>query len=193
MTPEQFSSRFSLFELAEPDSRYEGIYTPNAKSKVAAVLVPIVSRHNGLHLLFTQRAAHMRHHPGQISFPGGRVEPDDESLAAAALRETHEEIGLPPEEVLPLGWLPSLHTISNYSIHPLVGFINPNIQLTLSPDEVAASFEVPLSHFTNRTNHTTMRPSRNGRSQTVHFMPYEDKLIWGATASILDKLVRHLE
>lgn len=193
MSPEHFASRFKLFPLANADARFEGIYTPNKTSKIAAVLVPVVIRPDGLQLLFTQRALHLRHHPGQISFPGGRVEQDDASLLSAALRETEEEIGIPPNQVQPLGWLPALHTISNYTINPLVGFIDTSTKLAIDEGEVAECFEVPLEHFMSRRNHSTIKPNRNGRSQTVHFMPYKNRLIWGATASIIDKLVRHIQ
>ncbi|MDO6721536.1 CoA pyrophosphatase [Psychrosphaera sp. 1_MG-2023] len=192
MSPEHFSSRFSLFQIDSRDARYEGFYTPNQSSKEAAVLVPVVIRPTGLHLLFTQRAEHMRQHPGQISFPGGRIEHDDPSFLAAALRETEEEIGIPAAQVKPIGWLPSLHSISNYTIHPLVGFIDTSTNLNLNPDEVAHSFEVPLEHFRSRKNHSTISPTRKNKTQVVHFMPYKNKLIWGVTATIIDKLVLHL-
>lgn len=192
MSPDQFSSRFSLFNISNIDGRFDGIYTPNSTSKEAAVLVPIIRKPNGLHVLLTQRAAHMRHHPGQISFPGGRVEEEDKSTLFTALRETEEEIGIPPDQIKPIGWLPTLHSISNFTIYPLVAFIDISENLQPNKDEVELCFDVPLEHFINRIDHSTINPVRNNRSQTVHFMPYKNKLIWGVTASIIDKLVTHI-
>ena len=157
------------------------------------MLVPIVNKQDGLHVIFTTRALHLRHHPGQISFPGGRRDDSDDSLIETALREADEEIGLSPNNVSVLGWLPSLHTISNYTVYPLVGLIKEDRPFTINEDEVAEVFSAPLRHFLTRESHTTIKPRRHGASQTVHFMPYDDKLIWGATAAILDKLVSHFE
>ena len=193
MSPEQFASRFSLYQSKELTPNYDGFFQPNEKSKQAAVLVPIVIRQNGLHVLFTKRAAHLRHHAGQISFPGGRKDDTDPSLMYTALRECEEEIGLMQERVNPLGWLPSLHTISNYTVFPLVGLIEDTGPVKANPDEVAEIFEAPLHYFLDRTGHYTAKPKRGDRTQTVHFMPYQDKLIWGATAAILDKLAAHFE
>lgn len=193
MTPEQFASRFSLYQSKELQPNYDGFFQPNAKSKQAAVLVPIVIRQDGLQVLFTKRAEHLRHHAGQISFPGGRKDDTDSSLIHTALRECEEEIGLQSERVNPLGWLPSLHTISNYTVFPLVGLIEETGPITANPSEVAEIFEAPLGHFLSRSGHYKAHPKRGNRTQTVHFMPYQDKLIWGATAAILDKLAAHFE
>ena len=193
MTPEEFASRFSLLRSTQLEPNFTGFFKPNTKSKEAAVLVPVVLREEGLQLLFTKRATHLRHHAGQISFPGGRKDETDQDLIETALRESEEEIGLYRDRVTPLGWLPSLHTISNYTVHPLVGLIRDLGEVKPNPDEVAEIFEAPLSHFLNRTGHTTAKPKRGKLTQTIHFMPYQDKLIWGATAAILDKLAKHFE
>lgn len=193
MNLNQFSTQFCLMQTPDDKFHNEGRFTPNAESKTAAVLVPIIERPDGLHVLFTQRALHMRHHPGQISFPGGRQDPEDSSLIATALRESDEEIGLQSENVTPLGWLPSIHTISNYSVYPLVGLIRELNPLNVNSDEVADVFEAPLTHFLNRNDHFTIRPIFGNSIHRVHFMPYQNRLIWGATAAILDKLASHFE
>lgn len=193
MNINEFSSRFSLFQSAKLDGRFDGIFKPDADSKEAAVLVPVVNKQDGLHLIFTTRAQHLRHHPGQISFPGGRRDETDQGLIETALREAEEEIGLESDNVEVLGWLPSLHTISNYTVYPLVGLIKEDRPFKANEDEVAEVFTAPLEHFLLRKTHTKIKPIRRGASQHVHFMPYQDKLIWGATAAILDKLASHFE
>ena len=112
----------------------------------AAVLVGLVDRRDGPALLLTQRTEHLRDHAGQICFPGGRIEPGDESAAAAALREAEEEIGLDPARVGILGNLPAYQTVTGFRIHPVIGWISPPFELRPDPFEVAEAFEVPL-HF----------------------------------------------
>lgn len=191
MTPEHFSSRFCLFNLqnTKPLTRF----VANSTTQNAAVLVPVIKRPTGLTILFTQRAKHMRHHPGQISFPGGKEDPDDNSLTFTALRETFEEVGIDKNKITTLGWLPIFQTISNFSLHPLVGLIEDISYLTLNPEEVDNAFEVPLEYFINRKNHHIIKPSMNNIKHSVHFMPYQGKLIWGATAAIIDQLILHFE
>ena len=188
-----FASHFVLNNTPEEKYTKDARFLPDANSKDAAVLVPVIEREHGLTILFTRRAMHLRHHPGQISFPGGRKDPEDVDFIATALRECEEEIGLNPDKVTPLGWLPKHHTITNYSVYPLVGLIHNLNQLTPNPDEVADVFEVPLDHFLSRKSHYTVRPNFKNGKHRVHFMPYQDKVIWGATAAILDKLIAHFE
>ncbi|KKO46191.1 NUDIX hydrolase [Arsukibacterium ikkense] len=161
-------------------------------SQHAAVLVPIVDYGHQLKVLFTQRALHLRHHPGQISFPGGRIEPG-ESSSQAALREAEEEIGLASTEVTLLGRLPAQDTSTGFIIEPWVGIISPQRGLQLQVSEVAAVFEVPLSHFLPQDNRHQLALTLQGKTRQLHFMPYQDKFIWGATAAIMHQLCLQLK
>jgi len=187
----EFASQFCL-KTQIVSNKHEGRFVPNAKSKVAAVLVPIVERPKGLTVLLTQRAQNLRHHPGQISFPGGRQD-KGETIIETAFREAQEEVDLDPTCVTPLGWLPMHQTITNYTVYPLVGLIKNINPLTANPDEVDHFFEVPIEFFLHRKQHFTISPKINNKRHSVHFMPYQNKMIWGATAAILDKLALHFE
>ncbi|NVK25482.1 MAG: CoA pyrophosphatase [Gammaproteobacteria bacterium] len=193
MNAQEFAARFSLLNL--PDAAYteSSRFVPNDESKSAAVLVPIIEHGDQLNVLFTTRAKHLRHHPGQVSFPGGKYEDDDKDLITTAIRESHEEIGLNPKNVQPLGWLPSLHTISNFTVYPLVSLINNQSEYVINKDEVDDVFTAPLNYFLERQKHFTVHPTLNNVNHKVHFMPFQERLIWGATAAILDKLVLHFE
>lgn len=192
MTPEHFAAKFCLTPTPDDKRQHHTEFKPDELSKVAAVLVPVVKRPSGLTILFTKRASHLRHHPRQISFPGGKKDLEDSSLTATAIRETFEEIGIGAEYITPLGWLPEHHTITNFSVFPLVALVEQKIELDINQDEVADVFEFPLNHFLQRNNHFTLHPHRQGQTHAVHFMPVGDKVIWGATAAILDKLALHL-
>ncbi|MEQ8206706.1 MAG: CoA pyrophosphatase, partial [Woeseia sp.] len=126
--------------------RFAGILQPSA------VLIPIVERREGLTVLLTERAAHLKHHPGQISFPGGRMELSDRDLRETALRETQEEIGVGPEQVAVAGYLTPLPTVSGYAVTPIVGLVDANVVLRIDQREVAAAFEVPLEFLLDSTN-----------------------------------------
>ena len=151
----------------------------------AAVLFPIVLRDNGQTVLLTQRTAHLRDHAGQISFPGGRVEAEDESPIHTALRETEEEIGLAREHVEVLGFLPEYRTGTGFRVTPVVALVTPPFELALDPFEVAEAFEVPLAFLLDPANHK--RHSLHYRGALRHFfaMPYGDYFIWGATAGMI--------
>lgn len=190
MSPEQFKSEFLLSPLAKKQRRFPTLPSPG---KTAAVLVPLVVRNKKLSLLLTQRALHLKHHPGQISFPGGRFEQSDGNLETTALRETYEETGIEAKHVSIFGQLGQYQTISNYMVTPYVGFVSPDYSLTVDSNEVADVFEVPWSFFTRRANHHKLAVNRRGREYNIHFMPYKNHMIWGTTALMIHDLVSHFE
>jgi 8-oxo-dGTP pyrophosphatase MutT (NUDIX family) len=150
----------------------------------AAVLLALVERAADLNVLFTERAAHLKHHAGQISFPGGRIE-DGEKAVDAALREAHEEVGLEPQNVAIAGALDTLVTGTGFSVTPIVGFIAGPFLAQPDPAEVTSVFEVPLRHFlAPDTLLETYRERLGCRFRSYEFH-YENRMIWGATAAIL--------
>lgn len=158
----------------------------------AAVLLPIVAHPEELTLLFTQRTAALRSHSGQISFPGGRVEPGDASPLAAALRETEEEIGLAQARIEVIGTLPEYHTGTGYRITPVVGVLAPPLALRPDAREVEEVFEVPLAFFLDPGNHQQHAREWRGALRSYYAMPFGERYIWGATAGMLVNLYRRL-
>jgi len=150
----------------------------------AAVLVPVVVRET-LTVLLTQRTAHLSKHAGQISFPGGRVDAEDETPLHAALREAEEEIGLERSFVEPLGYLDSYRTGTGYRITPVVALVAPEHTLALNADEVDAAFEVPLAFLMNPANHHRHEREWRGRQRAFYAMPFGERYIWGATAGMI--------
>jgi 8-oxo-dGTP pyrophosphatase MutT (NUDIX family) len=159
----------------------------------AAVLVPLVARATGLMVLLTERAATLKDHAGQISFPGGRIEPEDEDAWHAALRETREEIGLEPDFVEFAGYLPDHLVITGFRVTPVVGFVDPAYELRIAKAEVHDAFEVPLDFILDAANHKPRRRTVGGLTIEVHDIPYGDRNIWGATAGMLMTLRRKLQ
>jgi len=151
----------------------------------AAVLVPVVVRPEGLTLLLTRRAEHLHHHPGQISFPGGRVEAADGSPVETALRETREEIGLQQRHIELLGELPQYITSTGFSIRPVIGLVHPPFTLELDAFEVAEVFEAPLAFVLDPANRQRYSMVYEGRTRHFHAMPWRGHFIWGATAGML--------
>lgn len=158
----------------------------------AAVLVGLLGHGDGPRIVLTQRTAHLKDHAGQISFPGGRLEPGDAGPAAAALREAHEEIGLDPAQVELLGALPHYDTVTGFRIHPVVGWIEPPVSWAIDPFEVEEVFELPLRFVLDPANHRRDSYLRNGERRHFYVLPYEDRYIWGATAGILVNFARLL-
>lgn len=158
----------------------------------AAVLVPIVLRPEAPTLLLTQRTAHLRDHASQISFPGGRIEPEDASVVHAALRETQEEVGLDAEHIEVVGYLPEYRTSTGFSVTPVVAFVTPPFPLQPDPFEVAEVFEVPLAFLLDPANHQQHEVHWRGRLRQYYAMPYGDYFIWGATAGMIMSLFHRL-
>ena len=154
----------------------------------AAVLVPIVDRAAGMTVLMTRRTDHLASHAGQISFPGGHVEPGDGSPEEAALRETEEEIGLARDRVHILGRLDAYLTVTGFEITPVVGVVKTPFELDPDPHEVAEVFEVPLGFLLDPANHQRHSRRFDGEQRFFYAMPYDDYYIWGATAGMVVNL-----
>jgi 8-oxo-dGTP pyrophosphatase MutT (NUDIX family) len=177
-----------------PDGDWLPVYRhpPERTPVPAAVLVPLVDRPEGTTILLTQRTAHLNAHAGQISFPGGRVDPGDVDRVDTALRETVEEIGLGRERIAPLGFLPDYDIATGFRVTPVVGWVEPPFNLQPDPFEVADIFEVPLAFILDTANHRRHSEMREGRMRHYYSMPYESRYIWGATAGMLHTLFRLL-
>lgn len=158
----------------------------------AAVLFPIVLRGDGQTVLLTQRTAHLKDHPGQISFPGGRVEDEDMSPIHTALRETSEEIGLAEGHIEVVGFLPEYRTGTGFRVTPVVGLVTPPFEVSPDPFEVAEVFEVPLAFLLNPANHQQHSLHYRGALRQYFAMPYGDYFIWGATAGMIRSLADRL-
>jgi 8-oxo-dGTP pyrophosphatase MutT (NUDIX family) len=174
----------SDFDL-NPSLWLEGQEIKEADLKSAAVLVPLVERPEGLTVLLTKRTDHLNNHAGQISFPGGRVEPEDENAVETALRETEEEIGVGREHIEIITEIDTYRTGTGYRITPVVGFVSPDYILQIDEFEVAEVFEVPLSFLMDPTNHHRRSAVYKGIERHFYVMPFEDRDIWGATAGML--------
>ena len=164
----------------------------NHPPRPAAVLVALIERPPGLNVLLTRRTEHLEHHPGQISFPGGRMEPQDDGPIATALRETREEIGLEQDDLEILGQLAPYLTVTGFLVTPVVGMISAPLHLRPDPREVDEVFEVPLSFVLDRRNHQRQQRMFRGRNRQYYVMPYRHYRIWGATAAMLVGLANTL-
>jgi 8-oxo-dGTP pyrophosphatase MutT (NUDIX family) len=162
-----------------------------APPRPAAVLVPIMLR-EPLTVLLTQRSHEVPSHPGQISFPGGKIEAGDANALACALREAEEEIGLTADHVEPLGYLDGYRTGTGFQITPAVALVRPGFRLALDAREVAEAFEVPLAFLMDETNHRKASREWRGRQRAYYAIPYEGRYIWGATAGMLRNMHQRL-
>lgn len=192
----------ALHALAGPPLAYawnldelHGLLNPGASLREAAVLVGLVDRPQGAQVLLTRRTDLLRHHAGQVSFPGGRLEPWDEGPVGAALRETQEEIGVGPELVTPLGFLDPLATITGFRVVPVVARVAPTYRARPDPGEVAEVFEVPLAFLMSPSNLLAREVDVQGRPRRIlEFVQgsTSPRRIWGVTASILYNLRERL-
>lgn len=158
----------------------------------AAVLVPIVDRPSPTAIL-TVRTDALRKHAGQIAFPGGRIDPEDDGPVAAALREADEEIGLPREAVEIVGLADRYRTVTGYEVTPVIGVVSPELSLQPHPGEVAAVFEAPLYYLLDPRNQAVRTAEWQGRERRYYEILWEDRRIWGATAAMIVNLSRRLE
>lgn len=173
----------------EADSQRMLAQTP----RQAAVLVPIVEHGGAETVLLTKRTENLAKHAGQVSFPGGSIDDVDADAVAAALRETHEEIGLTSDYIKVHGQLDSYRTGTGFEITPVVATVRPGFTLEIDTGEVAEAFEVPLDFILDRRNHQRQSAVWQGRRRHYYAMPYGDYFIWGATAAMLVNLVDVLE
>ncbi|MFC4788460.1 MULTISPECIES: CoA pyrophosphatase [Giesbergeria] len=195
-TPEALRQRFAQPPLHwQPEVLYEPAFSERSQA-AAAVLVPIVLREQPT-VLLTERSMHLSSHSGQVAFPGGRVDPEDASVTAAALREAEEEIGLEPHWVEVIGTLPTYVTGSAYVVAPVVALVQPQCTLHANPHEVADIFEVPLAFLMNPANHRRHAFEWQGVRREWFSMPYQHgektHYIWGATAGMLRNFYRFLQ
>jgi 8-oxo-dGTP pyrophosphatase MutT (NUDIX family) len=188
-------ARFAAPPAWQPEMRADGrVLDPERAARAAAVLMPLVVRPSGVHVLLTQRTAHLHDHAGQISFPGGRVDEGDADPVATALRESQEEIGLDPARVEIIGHLPEYVTATSYRVTPVIGLIEQPLDvaaLQLDTFEVAEAFEVPLAFLMDPRNHERRRVVMGELSRTFYAIPYQGArryFIWGATAAMLRNL-----
>jgi 8-oxo-dGTP pyrophosphatase MutT (NUDIX family) len=178
--------------LAVPILGTRGNGSAAADNIRAAVLVPLVERVQGWYVLLTLRSADLTDHAGQVSFPGGRIEPEDPDAIHAALREAHEEIGLPMSHVEVAGRLDTWFTGTGFEVTPVVGFVQPPRSLVPDPVEVAEVFEVPLDFVLDKRNHQRRSRELRGEQRFFYELPYPHRNIWGATAGMLVNLAEVL-
>lgn len=201
-TEDEVRARASKFLLSKPPTSYrrsDDDLNPDLKRKPidgeawpAAVLVPILAHEPEVTVMLTLRTAQLQTHAGQVAFPGGKMDTDDDDEIGAALREAEEETGLPPSHVEPLGFLDGYLTGTNYRVVPVVGLVKPGFAIKPAADEVEAVFEVPLRFLMSPENHLVHSREWQGKTRHFYAMPFGERYIWGATAGMLKSLYDRL-
>jgi 8-oxo-dGTP pyrophosphatase MutT (NUDIX family) len=184
-------ARHAPEDASHSDSGIAGMNpTPDilAQARPAAVLIPLLARPEGVTMLLTRRSSTLRQHSGQIAFPGGKIDREDDGPLDAALREAEEEIGLSRHNVTPLGFLGPYFSTTGFRITPVVALMDANAPLSLNPGEVDAVFETPFSFLMDPANHQTHEREWKGQMRRYFAMPYDDHYIWGVTAGIIRML-----
>jgi len=189
--------RKALLRPARPSSDFDlnpAITLPPGRVlRPAAVLVPVWLRPDGGRLILTKRSSHLKHHPGQIAFPGGKVDAGDDGVIGAALRESREEIGLPPSHVEIIGTLPEHETVTGFTVTPVLGLIRQDFTPVPEAGEVDEVFTTPLSHVLNPANYAIERRRWRNEWRRYYAVPYGPYYIWGATARILRGLADRVQ
>ncbi len=184
-------ARFAPEDSAHSDLAIAGMNPPAellAAAKPAAVLIPLLAREEGLTMLLTRRSAGLRQHSGQIAFPGGRIDADDDGPLGAALRAAEEEIGLAPRHVTPLGFLGPYFSTTGFRITPVVALMDAAAPLKPNAGEVDGVFEVPFAFVMDCANHQTHEREWQGQMRRYFAIPHGDHYIWGVTAGIIRML-----
>lgn len=188
MIKEEFLHRFTLAHRINPIQEFS--FT--GETKPASVLIALHETTQGLEVVLTKRAAHLRHHAGQISFPGGKVEPTDSSHQHTAIRETFEEIGLLVSDSDIIGKLPIFTTITGFSVTPVVALTAIEQPFVIDQGEVAEVFSIPIAHLLAPQNHLFHTVTRHNITYQVFFIPWQNTYVWGATAGMLINLAKLL-
>lgn len=170
------------------DHSLNGSPAPLGDMRLAAVLVPIIARPSGPTLLLTVRASHLPKHAGQIAFPGGKVEAHDASPIAAAIRETHEEVGIASHHIDVLGSIDVYQTVTEFRVLPVIAWLDDAVTMRADENEVADIFEVPLDYVLDRQNHRIEHAEYKGLQRRYYTIEYQDRVIWGATAGMIRNL-----
>lgn len=198
MTHEQLKDlRRALANDSAPSSDFDlnpdTVLPPNRKLRPAGVLVAFQQAHDGLDLLLTKRSSRLKHHPGQIAFPGGKQDSTDTDVVAAALREAEEEIGLPQSNVEVLGTLPTHETVTGFIVTPVVALVTQSFSARAEPGEVDEIFTVPYAHATNPDRFVVQGRRWRGQRRQYYTAPFGPYYVWGATARILRGLAERVQ